>query len=60
MAAVTPSLGTVELLVCSPLSRAIDTGLLAFPGILQAECAEGQASGRVIAHEDVREYCARR
>ena len=39
----------IELLVCAPLSRAIDTGLLAFP---QVEC--------VVAHEDVREYCARR
>jgi hypothetical protein len=58
MAALTPSLGAVELMVCSPLSRAIDTGLLAFPTLLPPPGL--QQPGRIIAYEDVREYCARR
>ena len=47
-ATITPALGC-ELLVCAPLSRAIETGLLAFPD-----------APRIVAHEAVREYAARR
>ena len=47
-ATATPAL-QCELLVVAPLSRAIETGLLAFPTV-----------GRVVAHEAVREYAARR
>ena len=38
-----------EMLVVAPLSRAIETGLLAFPYVT-----------KVVAHEQVREYAARR
>lgn len=44
----TPAL-ECEMLVVAPLSRAIETGLLAFPSV-----------SKVVAHEAVREYAARR
>jgi hypothetical protein len=47
-ATATPALAC-EMLVVAPLSRAIETGLLAFPEV-----------GKVVAHEAVREYAARR
>ncbi len=47
-ATATPEL-QCEMLVVAPLSRAIETGLLAFPNV-----------GKVVAHEAVREYAAKR